>query len=374
MKTILFAVVGLSPQVITETLFGIYQSGREVTEIVIITTTQGRKKIFADLVAGKHGILNKFLEEYEIPKDSILFDHDSIHVIKDEYGNEISDLESEEDNNSLLKLCLEIAFELTCRDETAVYFSIAGGRKTMSSCLTLAAQLYGRQQDRLCHVLISPEFENCDNFYYPPKKHTTIKLKDKSGEIIYKNTKYAKVNLVNIPFVSIRKHYADQNPGRIKDPGTLMLSLVQDEKPVLRVDFILKKIIYKGVELDLMPAHLALYGLFAVQKKNCTRNRQSCGQCTQCFLQSFQVLERQAEITEIYKKAGGFKTINESRGEGILNLDYENLRSLKSKIKKNLETRFGRRILEDIEIASIGTRPDTCYGIMIDKSQLEIVI
>jgi len=86
------------------------------------------------------------------------------------------------------------------------------------------------------------------------------------------------------------------------------------------------------------------------------------------------VLERQPEITEIYKNAGGFKTINESRSEGIMNLDYENLRSFKSKIKRILETRFGSRILQDIEIASVGTRPDTCYGIMIDKSQLEIVL
>ncbi len=374
MKNILVAVVGLSPQVITETLYGIYQSGRKIHKIVIITTNQGKKKIFESLVVGKHSFFNRFLEEYDIPKESILFDHDSIHVIKDEYGNEISDFESEEENNFLLKLCLEIAFELTSTDDTAVYFSVAGGRKTMSSCLTLAVQLYGRPQDRLCHVLVSPEFENCNDFYYPPKNHTTIKLEDKNGEIFYKNTKYAKVNLVNIPFISVRNNFADKNPGRIKDPGAFMLSLVQDVKPVLRVDFILKKLIFKDVELDLMPAHLALYGFFAILKKNCTKNRQTCGKCTDCFLQSFQILERQSEITEIYNNARGFKTNNESRSEGIMNLDYENLRSFKSKIKKILETRFGSRILQDIEIASVGTRPDTCYGIMIDKSLLEIVL
>ncbi len=374
MKNILLAVVGLSPQVITETLYAIFKSGKDIHEIIVITTDQGKKAIFSRLIAGKDGSFFKFLKEYDIPANSILFNHDSIHVICDEHGNSIQDLTTEDENRYLLKLCLEITFNLTSRSDTSIFFSVAGGRKTMSSCLTLAAQLYGRPRDRLCHVLVSPEFESNSNFYYPPKNDTTVKLKDKNGEEFYKNTKYARINLVNIPFISIRKHLTHEHLNEVKDPGTLMLSLVQDVKPVLRVDFTSKKIIYKNIELDLMPAHLALYGFFALQKKNCPKDIKTCGNCTDCFLQSFEILEKQPEITKIYRKLSGARPITEMQGEGIINLDNDNLRSFKSKIKKILETRFGSTALKEIEIASIGLRPETRYGIKIDKSKLEIVI
>ncbi|MDA3915712.1 MAG: CRISPR-associated ring nuclease Csm6 [Deltaproteobacteria bacterium] len=374
MKNILLAVVGLSPQVITETLYAIFKSGKNIDEIIVITTNQGKEKIYSTLLAGQDGNFDKFFEEYNIPRNSILFNHDSIHVICDEHGNTISDLVSEDENRYLLKLCLEITFKLTNMAQTSIYFSVAGGRKTMSSCLTLAAQLYGRPQDRLCHVLVSPEFESSRNFYYPPKINTSVKLKNKNGEPFYKNTKYAKINLVNIPFISIRNYLTHNDLKEVKDPGTLMLSLVQDLKPTLRIDFTLKKIIYKNIELDLMPAHLALYGFFAMQKKNCPKEIKTCGNCTDCFLQSFEILEKQPEITKIYKKLRGARQITEMSGEGIINLDKDNLRSFKSKIKKSLETRFGSPALEEIEIASTGLRPDTRYGIKMDKSKLEIVL
>ena len=374
MKNTLFAVVGLSPQVITESLYALYKQGKDVHEVVIITTSQGKEKIYSTLLAGQNGYFARFLQEYNIPQDSILFNHDSIHVIEDEHGNAISDLTTEEENRYLLKLCLDLAFNLTNRSEICVYFSVAGGRKTMSSCLTLAAQLYGRPNDRLCHVLVSPEFENSREFYFPPAKNTTVKLKDKNGEIFYKSTKYANINLVNIPFVSIRKHLPHTHLNKVKDPGTLMLSVVQNEKPVLRVDFLLKKIIYKDMELDLMPAHLALYGFFATLKKKCKKQIKTCGNCTDCFLSGYEVLDKQSEITEIYMKLNRSRPVGNMSGEGIINLDPENLRSFKSKIKKILEMRFGSQVLKDIEIASVGKRPDTRYGIMIDKSKLEIVL
>ncbi|MCF6246497.1 MAG: CRISPR-associated ring nuclease Csm6 [Desulfobacula sp.] len=373
MKNILLAVVGLSPQVITETLYALLEAGKDIHEIIVITTRQGKERIYSTLFAGEKGNFNQFLLEYDIPKDSILFNHGSIHVICDENGNVISDLTTEDENRHLLKLCLKLSFKLTNMPGSAIYFSVAGGRKTMSSCLTLAAQLYGRPQDRLCHVLISPEFESNPCFYYPPKINTSIKLKNKDGETFYKNTKYAKINLVNIPFVSIRNYLANEHLKEVKDPGTLMLSLVQDLKPTLRVDFTLKKIIYKNIELDLMPAHLALYGFFVLLKKKCKKQIETCGSCTDCFLKNHEVLDRQSEITDTYKKLRGSRPVNEMQGEGIVNLDNDNLRSFKSKIKKLLETRFGSQALKEIEIASIGSRPDTRYGIRIDKSKLEIV-
>ena len=58
---------------------------------------------------------------------------------------------------------------------------------------------------------------------------------------------------------------------------------------------------------------------------------------------------------------------------GIINLSSDNFNTYKAKIKGNLLGRFGPYILKDIEIASVGLRPNTRYGILMDKARIEIV-
>jgi len=159
MKHILLAVTGLSPQVITETLFALHQNGQRVDAIHVITTRDGKEMIYAHLLSGKSGHYCRYLEEYGVEHSSIDFGPQNIHAVSDEHGVEIPDITTEYDNERLLKKCLELTFRFTAQKDTAVFFSVAGGRKTMSSCLTLAAQMYGRPQDRIYHVLVSPEFE-----------------------------------------------------------------------------------------------------------------------------------------------------------------------------------------------------------------------
>lgn len=371
MKNILLSVVGLSPQVITETLYALHQSGREVNVVHMITTRNGKDIILAELLAGDNGHYYKYLNEYEIDPDTIAFSHDNIHVITDDHGVEINDIINESDNEHLLKKCLELAFKFTGDPETAVFFSIAGGRKTMSACLTLAAQLYGRPQDRLYHVLISPEFESNRKFYYPPKISATIELKDKKGHVFYKETKYAQVNLISVPFVSIRDKLSKDFLKEPKSPGTLMLSLIKEDETRLSINLISKKIIYKKLELDMMPAHLALYAFFAMRKKECPEI--SCGACTNCFLDISAIFENQNKITAIYKKLCGNRPLEEMSDSGITGLDDKNFNSFKSKIRNNLLNKFGPYAIKDIEIASTGSRPGVKYGILMDKGKMEIV-
>ena len=229
MKNILLAVTGLSPQVITETLYALHQSSRHMDAIHVITTRDGKEKIFAELFSGGNGHYYKYLDEYDINSASIDFGHRNIHVITDEHGIELPDIVRESDNEQLLKKCMDLTFYFTKDPETAVFFSIAGGRKTMSSCLTLAAQMYARPQDRLYHVLVSPEFESSRNFFYPPKKSQAIELKDNQGQPFFKETGYAQVNLIHIPFVSVRNNLSGAMLREPKDPGTLALSLIKEE-------------------------------------------------------------------------------------------------------------------------------------------------
>jgi CRISPR-associated protein Csx14 len=356
MKNILLAVTGLSPQVITETLYALHQSSRHVDAIHVITTRDGKEKIFAELFSGGNGHYYKYLDEYGIKPASIDFGHRNIHVITDEHGIEFPDIVRESDNEQLLKKCMDLTFYFTKDPETAVFFSIAGGRKTMSSCLTLAAQMYGRSQDRLYHVLVSPEFESNRNFFYPPQKSQAIELRDNQGQPFFKETRYAQVNLIHIPFVSVRDNLSGDMLKEPKDPGTLALSLIREETSRLIVNLISGKIVYKKVEMDMMPAHLALYAFFAMQKKNCSKEVETCGNCIDCFLDIHSIYENQKEINDLYKRISGSRPLDEMSDTGIVNLSSDNFNTYKAKIKANLLGRFGPYALKELEIASDSAR------------------
>ncbi len=373
MKNILLAVCGLSPQVITETLYALHQNQRKVDMIHVITTRDGKEKIFSGLLSGDTGKYYQYLAEYNIDSAAIDFSHRNIHVVTDTHNNEIPDITDEEDNERFLKKCLELTFHFTKNPETTVFFSLAGGRKTMSSCLALAVQMYGRSQDRLYHVLVSPEFESNRDFYYPPKISRPVELRDHKGDPYAKETRFARVNLIHIPFVSIREQLAPEMLREPKDPASLMLSLIKEEQYRLCVNLVDRKLIYRKAELDMMPAHLALYAFFAMQKKNCTKENQTCGGCTDCFLDIQAVLGHQDVIKGLYRRVSDTRPVDEMSDSGITNVNMENFNSYKAKIKRELLKGFGPYAVNDLEIASIGNRPNTCYGILMDKSKIEIV-
>jgi len=243
----------------------------------------------------------------------------------------------------------------------------------MSSCLTLAAQMYGRPQDRIYHVLVSPEFESNADFYYPSKQSRTIELKDKNGQSYFKDTKYAQVNLISIPFISIRNRLSPDLLQEPTDPATLMLSLIKEDEHRLIVNLLTGRLIYKTLELDLMPARLALYAFFAMQKKDCQKVTETCASCTDCFLDIQSIYEKQGEITGLYKKIAGSRPIDEMSDTGITSLNADNYNSYKGKIKSDLIKGFGLYALKDLEISSVGARPNTRYGIRMDKGRIEIV-
>ena len=152
-----------------------------------------------------------------------------------------------------------------------------------------------------------------------------------------------------------------------------MLSLIKEGTQTLTVNLVACKIIYKTVELDLRPSRMALYAFFAMQKKNCEKDLKTCGNCTDCFIDIQAVFKSQDEITEIYKKISGPRPFNEMSNTGITGLDSENFHMTKGKIKKRLLKRYGPYALKDLEIASIGSRPNTRYGIRMDRSAIEVV-
>jgi len=349
MSNILLAIAGLSPQVITETLYALHQEGIRVDEIHVITTRVGHDCLNNRLFAAADGKYYRYLEEYAIDPKSISFSQNNFYILRDEKGNPLDDITGEEDNEILLKMCLTLAHRFTRKQKNTVFFSIAGGRKTMSACLMVAAQMYARPQDRIYHVLVSPEFEGHKDFYYPPVKPVMLELRDNRGQIMLKETTYAKVTLVPIPFISLRAAAQDGKTGHVQTPSELFRYLVREKKQPLIIDLREGMVTYKKSALKMMPSRLALYVFLAVQKLQCRLLSASCRNCTSCYLDYRQISDGQKVITGYYRRLGGV-----TENKGICDLGKEDLRAYVSKIRKDLQKTFGMQAADFLAVEAVG--------------------
>ncbi|MDP5132184.1 MAG: CRISPR-associated ring nuclease Csm6 [Paraglaciecola sp.] len=196
-KTLLLAVTGATPQVVTETLYGIYQQGLEwPDQIQIITTSIGKDQARLNLITD--GKLRALCQEYQLPEPH--FNEASIHVIPDANGLPVADARTLEDQEALADFIVKVVANLAEDESTRIHASIAGGRKTMTFFLGYAMSIFGRKFDRLSHVLVSEQFESNPQFYYPTKTPKIIQSRDN----IALDCSKAEVMLAEIPMISQR--------------------------------------------------------------------------------------------------------------------------------------------------------------------------
>ena len=374
MKNVMLSVLGLSPQVLTEAVYALFSQGRHVDEIHVVTTRTGRDGVHAGLLASGQGEFYKFLDEYGIVRDSVRFPPENIHVLRDENGYELEDIITPEDNELLVKKCMELAWKLTSRPDQSVFFMIAGGRKTMSASLALAAQFYGRPCDRIYHVLVSPEFENCRDFYFPPRKSRLVRTVDAKGKTLYRDTRDARIWLVSMPFVSVRERLSDSDLNSPADPEKLLMSLIRDNPPRLMVDLADSKITYKGRELDIKPVQMALLAFFAQLRIECGCGKgvAACQRCCPTVSEIVENSETRRKIRKIFQKiAEHINYLGMTSDSGIKNIDYANFSTYRSKLNRVLKRSFGADAME-IQISSFGPKNSKRYGIKLEPKYIEV--
>ena len=323
MKRILLAVCGLSPQVITETLYALHQNYQLVDAIHVITTRDGKEGIFAQLLSGKSGHYYRYLAEYGIDANSIDFGPDNIHVITDEHGNEIPDIVSESDNERLLGKCLELAFRFTADPATAVFFSIAGGRKTMSAFMALALQLYGREQDDMVHILVPDDkMRPGSDWFFPQDPSREDEKMELSYVPVLKVGRYLKTEL-NI------------HPEK----------LVHKLQTVIRERFNLENLIVNGREiicdnhkLSFSPKKAAVYRLLLRKKMNATCE-ESCIGCEKCSYSPLELLDafENGELYREYIKVDNPYSTRADKMKHIKGLDTGNIYTDISRIRSDID-------------------------------------
>lgn len=197
-QKILVAVTGMTPQIVTETVYALHKNHNWLPEkIIVLTTLSGKKQIVQQLL-GEKGYFNRLREDYRLPE--IAFSADTIQVIA-ENGAELDDIRTAEQNNAAADLIVQTIYDLCQDDNTELHVSIAGGRKTMGFYVGYALSLFGRVQDKMSHVLVEQDFELNREFFYPPKNPHI--LNTGSG---MKDASQAEVMLAEIPFVRMTQN------------------------------------------------------------------------------------------------------------------------------------------------------------------------
>jgi CRISPR-associated protein (TIGR02584 family) len=381
-KHILLCVAGLTPQIITESLYALTQQrGERVDEIRVITTLAGRDRIMDHLLDEEHGRFFRFCDDFGINRTGIKFDRTCIYLLHRPDGTMLEDIRSVEDNEIAANQICEIVRELTAEPNTRIHASAAGGRKTMSIYLTAAMQLFGRAPDQLSHVLVSEDFETRPDFFYKPPTSSELEVKDRQGNVIKRlSTDAAEIHLADIPFIRLRGLITDWTQDKGRSYGELVLR-AQDDLDFLESDYEVwlnpceYNVSVKTRSATLTPREFFVYALFAHFRQ---RNSGDNG---------FLSLDR---IT-VDDLAGTFRYITAARGE-VLDIEecesypgfdflpiwIEQIRSKKEKDLRDLRKSFteiiskiNRNLNEDAGLPAIylihntGPRGSAKYGLKV---------
>ncbi len=390
-RNILLAVSGLSPAVITETLYALYMEGKRVDELHIITTKIGKEHLLAKLLSPVDGKIVEFMREYGLAAGSIRYGPETVYVPKDKDGRELSDILTEEDNELLLHLCLGLTFQFTRDPAASVFFLVAGGRKTMTSCLTLAAQCYGRRpQDKILHVLVSPsDIEGPDaDFWYPRPGEGAVSWYDQRQRIT-KTIEHKKIeiNLIYLPFVPLREMLPEGKDLELQEPADLLSRLIKEPSPGLRLKVPEKRVLWgQTIELDgLSPVEFAVYAYFAWLRQTCPVCRNTGEVCDKCSLSydGINTLEAAKCQNVIYDRIP-IKPFREPNRWGVQDSFFvgedgdgklfdNNFRPNRTRINAKIRKYLGISFFRDLELAQVDAgRCHGRYGIRLAPERIVI--
>jgi CRISPR-associated protein (TIGR02584 family) len=223
-EVILLAVTGMSPAVLTETVWALAHEKPPVLpkRIIVLTTSQGSQEIQRQLFQPDPRLngrcpweaLRATLADAGLDVGQRLrfgTTADDIRVITgvDASSNqscELADLRTREDNRAAADFILSQVRAITANPDTHLVASLAGGRKTMGALLYACLTLVGRESDRLTHVLVSEPYETLRGFYFPGQGEGP--LQDRDGRAHHPAA--AQVELADVPFVPLSNLFTQQ--------------------------------------------------------------------------------------------------------------------------------------------------------------------
>lgn len=358
-RRVLLAVAGLSPQILTETLYALAVATEPPfipTEVRLITTSEGAERAHLSLLSQDPGWFARLRADYRLPP--IDFGAPAIQVLTDAAGQPLADIRDLTDNARVADQITEAVRALTTDPDCALHVSLAGGRKTMGYYAGYALSLYGRTQDRLSHVLVSEPFEQSWNFFYPTPYSRVIETKDNK----LADTQRARVTLAEVPFVRLRDGIV---PERLLSGGasfgeTITAAQRALAPPALVIDLAQRRIRAAGEVIALKPAPLAFYALMArrrLQRLHAARS-DTDGLAAQ-YLSEYQRI--------VGAFSGDFERAEAALAQGMSVEDFD---QRKARTNAALTQALGAQLAAPYLIQADGTRPHTRYRLRLEPEAI----
>ncbi|MBX3733400.1 MAG: TIGR02584 family CRISPR-associated protein [Verrucomicrobiae bacterium] len=214
---VLLAVTGMSPAVLTETIWALAHESPPVlpSRVIVVTTSEGRRELERQLFEPDPVLgcppweaLRKALaalgnDVSDRPRFGTTgTDIRVITAVAESTGRsvELPDLRHPADNAAAADFLLDQVRALVENPDCRLIASLAGGRKTMGALLYACLTLAGRETDRLTHVLVNSPFDALRGFWFPGQDSPP--LTDREGKL--HDPREARVELADVPFVPLR--------------------------------------------------------------------------------------------------------------------------------------------------------------------------
>lgn len=172
MKNVLISSLGESPAVVTETVDALKREENiEIHCVITVSTNEWTVQLSQDVLMEEFNRLGIRYYPYQMDSKELL---------------------TEEEHLAYLH---QVATLLYQNQKNDVYLSLAGGRKTMSALLTIAAQIYGAKM--LCHIVpLDEELERDGEI-----RRWSILPREEQQRVLHPPSD--KVRLVRLPLVSL---------------------------------------------------------------------------------------------------------------------------------------------------------------------------
>ncbi len=214
--TILIAVTGMSPAVLTETVWALAYPANNTIEpiiperIIALTTTRGVLEIKQQLFGADRiweSLRNHILWPSAAKDNRLHFDvsPDCVKVFTRKAGWKsflLDDISTEAENAAVADCITDELWGHVAKPDTRIVASISGGFKTMSALLFAGMSLLGRKDDLITHVLVNQPFDDprlTPRFYFP--KQLRQDLTDRDGKSWHAGG--AQIRLGFVPFVPL---------------------------------------------------------------------------------------------------------------------------------------------------------------------------
>lgn len=281
-EIVLLCLVGMSPAVLTETVWALAHEPEPVLphRVIAVTTRPGRDKLLASLIdSGRWEALRSQLVAEGLPAAPRLrFGPvaDSIRVIpKADRSGDLDDLVTPADSEAAADFIQEQVRNFTADAATHLVAGLAGGRKTMSAILAMSMMFLGRDADRLCHVLVSPPFDSPalqPPFLFPTDPPETHRLRLPGGGTREISSSDARIWLADVPFAPLRGLWERD----LKRAGSGFMALVRRFRsqvlaaPVsptwIEIDPHHGAVTVDGADVRLGPAEFGVFLLLALRR------------------------------------------------------------------------------------------------------------